>query len=142
MRPDRPSPRSPDEGPVRDDTPLSPARLRKLRERLLEERTRILGRMRRNVDTAIDQDAPPADELDVATIAQDQALYLRLADKDRKLLVEIEHALAKFALGTYGQCEGTGEPIGWRRLWARPWTRYSVAYKEQLEAEARQGLHG
>ncbi|MBX3211155.1 MAG: TraR/DksA C4-type zinc finger protein [Labilithrix sp.] len=60
---------------------------------------------------------------------------LRLADKERKLLVEIDRALAKFESDTYGICEGTGEPIGLRRLEARPWTRFSIAYKEQLERE-------
>lgn len=62
---------------------------------------------------------------------------LQLAEKERKLLQELEHALAKVDAGTYGVCEGTDEPIGFGRLNARPWARYSIAYKEQLEHDER-----
>jgi DnaK suppressor protein len=63
---------------------------------------------------------------------------IRFAGKERKLLIEIEHALEKMNTGEYGVCEGTGDPIGYKRLELRPWTRYSVAYKEQLERERSQ----
>ena len=39
--------------------------------------------------------------------------------------------------GTYGLCEGTGEPIGYSRLKLRPWARYSVEYQEELERAER-----
>jgi DnaK suppressor protein len=62
---------------------------------------------------------------------------LLLASKDLDLSAEIEAALKRFDDGSYGVCEGTDEPIGFRRLEARPWTRYSVGYQEQLEREER-----
>jgi DnaK suppressor protein len=61
-----------------------------------------------------------------------------MADKDRKLLIEIDVAIEKMKNGEYGLCEGTDEPIGFKRLEIRPWTRYSVAYKELLEREKAQ----
>ena len=67
-----------------------------------------------------------------------QAYLIRFADKERKLLSEIEHALEKMRAGEYGVCEGTEEPIGFKRLELRPWTRYSVAYKEQMERDRQQ----
>jgi DnaK suppressor protein len=78
------------------------------------------------------------DEADQATRNLDQSIVLRIADKDQRLLGEIEDALAKFEDGTYGVCEGTGDPIGYGRLALRPWTRYSAAYKELLEREQRE----
>ena len=58
-------------------------------------------------------------------------------DRDAKLLREVERALEKIKDGTFGYCEGTGEPIGYARLKLRPWTRYSVTYKEELEREEK-----
>ncbi len=73
--------------------------------------------------------------MDVANRVSEQAYLLRLSDKEQKLLKQVNKALAKFELGEYGICEGTGEPIIFKRLKARPWTRYSIEYKEQLERE-------
>ena len=53
----------------------------------------------------------------------------------RKNVDRINRALAKFDVDEFGLCEGTEEPIGYRRLKLVPWARYSVAYKEQLELE-------
>ncbi len=76
---------------------------------------------------------PVVEEIDQASRASEQALHLRLLDKDYKLLREIEHALAKFDKGEYGMCEGTGDWIDRKRLDLRPWTRYTIEYKQQLE---------
>src|SRR5262249_26262338 len=51
-------------------------------------------------------------------------------------LAEVEHALGKFALGTYGLCERCGEPIELARLRVFPEARYDIVH--QAEAEARQ----
>lgn len=114
---------------------LSASDKKHFKEMLEEERRRIVGRLRAHLGEATEDTDSLADEMDVATRHQDQAYLLRLADKERKLLVEIDRALAKFDSDSYGICEGTGEPIGPRRLEARPWTRFSIAYKEQLERE-------
>lgn len=61
----------------------------------------------------------------------------RLQERDVTLLHEIDHALGKFAAGTYGVCEATGRPIGYPRLNLRPWTRFSLEHEESLEREGR-----
>jgi DnaK suppressor protein len=122
---------------AREQAELRAEELERLKGRLLEERRKVLMRMSGHVREAIEDQTVPPDEMDVASQFQEQAFLLRLADKERKLLLEIDNALCKFSDGSYGFCEGTGEPIGYRRLEARPWTRYSVAYKEQLEREGR-----
>ena len=79
------------------------------------------------------------DEVDLASITTSQNLLLKLMDRDRKLMNEIEHALNKIESGDFGYCEGTGEPIPKRRLEVRPWCRHSVKYKEQLERMKKTG---
>jgi DnaK suppressor protein len=118
-----------------EGTELSKRDLDKLKKMLLEERGRVLSRLDSHVTQATEDRDNLADEMDMATRHSDQAYLLRLADKEHKLLAEIDHALAKFEGGTFGVCEGTGEPIELRRLEIRPWTRYSLEYKEQLERE-------
>lgn len=103
--------------------------------RLLQEREAVLSRLNKHLNEAMVDDERPADELDQAGRISDQAYLMRLADKEQKLIKQIDRALAKFESGEFGLCEGTGEPISRKRLEVRPWTRYSIEYKEQLERE-------
>jgi RNA polymerase-binding transcription factor DksA len=50
-----------------------------------------------------------------------------------RLLTEVEAALARMDAGTYGTSEVSGEPIGYARLSAVPWARFSVVEQEDLE---------
>jgi DnaK suppressor protein len=105
---------------------------------LVVEKGRVLGNFERHVDDALADEDVLADEIDIAQRSSDQASQFRMADKERKLLIEIDAALEKMRTGEYGLCEGTDEPIGFKRLEIRPWTRYSVEYKEMLEREKAQ----
>lgn len=73
------------------------------------------------------------DEVDCASVTIQQDITVRLLDRLRKLLREIDHALEKIDNGDFGFCEGTGELIPRRRLELSPWVRHSVEYKERLE---------
>ena len=119
---------------------LSGEQVTLLRQRLLGERAAVVQRVHERLGLAAPLPTHHADEMDEASANQDLALLFRLADKEQKLLSEIDAALARIDDGSYGLCEGTGEPIEYRRLEARPWARYSVAHKEALEREqARPG---
>jgi len=120
------------------DAELTVAQATELYERLLDERLRVTQGMGERLSDAISDSDQLADEIDIARRHTEQAYLMRFADKERKLLKEIAHAIEKFEHGEYGLCEGTDEPIGFNRLSLRPWTRYSVGYKEQLEIERRQ----
>lgn len=106
--------------------------------KLIEEKTRVISGFDRHVQEALADDDVLADEIDIAQRSTDQAWLFRFADKERKLLIEIDGAIEKMRNGDYGVCEGTDEAIGFKRLELRPWTRYSVAYKEMLEREKAQ----
>jgi DnaK suppressor protein len=119
---------------------LTAEQLTLLRQRLLDERTAVVERVRERLGLAAPLETHHADEMDEVSANQDLALLFRLADKEQKLLGEIDAALTRLDEGRYGLCEGTGEPIEFRRLLARPWARFSVAHKEALEREqARPG---
>ena len=120
------------------DSGLSKKQVKTLFEKLVSERDRVLQGHGAHLSDAISNVDPLSDEMDVAQRHTEQAYLMRFADKERKLLVQITNALEKLETGEYGVCEGTGEPISLKRLELRPWTRYSVEYKEQVERERKQ----
>ena len=119
------------------ETPFSDKELAKFRDLLMKEKKAVLQRIGAHVNQATEDQENLADEVDLASRATDQAYLLRLADKEHKLLNQIDRALRKLDDKSYGVCEGTGEPIEKRRLELRPWTRYSLEYKEFLEKDER-----
>ena len=118
-----------------DDGELSKEDFTRLRKALIAERAKVKARLDRHLAEAVEDSESLPDEMDVASRQSDQAYLLRLADKEKKLLAEIDRAVTKFERGVYGICEGTGERIGRKRLELRPWTRYSLEWKEQIERE-------
>ena len=68
----------------------------------------------------------------------DRTFELRTRDRERKLINKIDAALRRIEDGTYGYCEETGEPIGLKRLEARPVATLSLEAQEMHEkAEKR-----
>ena len=128
----------PNEVKAHPDAKLNKGEVGSLYQKLIDERNRVLSGFDRHVAEALEEGDVLADEIDIAQRSTDQAWLFRFADKERKLLIEIDAALDKLRTGDYGLCEGTDEPIGFKRLELRPWTRYSVAYKEQIERERSQ----
>ncbi len=74
-----------------------------------------------------------ADEVDLASSETDQAINLKLKDRERILLRKIDKALRKIEEGEYGICESCGEEIGLKRLEARPVTDLCIRCKEEQE---------
>jgi DnaK suppressor protein len=118
---------------------LTAAQTTELQELLLARKNELTRNIRSRATTGTKVEADQViEEIDQATASQDQAVTLRVMDKEVKLLREINRALGKFEEGEYGLCEGTEEPIGYRRLKVVPWARYSVEHKEQRELEQMQ----
>ncbi len=134
-----PSPRASasSEPQAHPDANLTKAQVRKLKDLLLKERDAVIRDLRRYVSEATADSSPLVEEADLAQRATEQDYQLRLADKQRKLLDQIQVALRKMETGEYGICEGTEEPIGYPRLEIRPWARYSVEYKAMLDRRNR-----
>ncbi len=112
--------------------------LERYRKMLLERREDIVAKSKQTVTGGALSGGTLGDEADQASHATEAALAWRLLDKDRKLRKEIDHARKKFETGEYGYCEGTGKPINKKRLLIRPWTRYSIEHKMEIEKEKKQ----
>ncbi|MBV9952257.1 MAG: TraR/DksA C4-type zinc finger protein, partial [Acidimicrobiia bacterium] len=75
-------------------------------------------------DVQFDEESGEGDTLNI-----ERERDLALSAQARQAVEEIDHALSKFADGTYGLCEVSGEPIPKERLEAIPWARERVEYK-------------
>lgn len=77
------------------------------------------------------------DITDRASVETDMALELRARDRQRKLISKIDEALERIARGDYGYCEETGDPIGIKRLEARPIATLTIEAQERHERRER-----
>src|SRR5207247_3827964 len=77
------------------------------------------------------------DLTDRATLETERAIELRTRDRERKLISKIDAALARLDSGTFGYCEETDQPIGIRRLEARPIATLSIEAQERHERMER-----
>jgi DnaK suppressor protein len=84
-------------------------------------------------DAAGDLSSMPIHMADIGSDNYEQEFSLGLMNSERKIVREILAALKRIDNGTYGICEGTGEPIPLARLNGIPWTRYCMRYAEMLE---------
>lgn len=123
----------PDYRPSEDEEYMNSYQLEYFRRQLLEWRDQLLHgsdetreRMKNNQDRE-------SDIVDQGAIEADQAFDLRSQDRARKLLKKIDHALEKIAEGNYGYCEETEEPIGLKRLEARPIATLCTEAQEERE---------
>ena len=101
----------------------------------------LLIEWKRSIHTAAGQtmqslkDGPirEADLNDRASSETDWGIELRTRDRQRKLVSKIDSALRRLEEGEYGYCEVTGDPIGLRRLIARPVATMTVEAQEAHE---------
>src|SRR5437764_898530 len=77
------------------------------------------------------------DLTDRASLETERAIELRTRDRERKLISKIDSALQRIDTGTYGFCEETDQPIGIRRLEARPIATLSIEAQERHERMER-----
>ncbi|HML92596.1 RNA polymerase-binding protein DksA [Methyloceanibacter sp.] len=107
------------------------------RRKLLNWRDEILRSTKETLQHLQNDSEQHADIADRATSESERALELRARDRQRKLISKIDEALARIEDGTYGYCEETGEPIGLKRLDARPIATLSVEAQERHERRER-----
>lgn len=103
------------------------------RKRLLDWKDEILRQTRETLAILHEDSTQHADLADRATSETDRATELRTRDRQRKLIAKIDAAVGRIEDGTYGYCEDTGEPIGLKRLDARPIATLSVEAQERHE---------
>ena len=76
-----------------------------------------------------------ADVNDQASLEYDQGVELRTRDRERKLIAKIDEAIDRIEEGEFGYCEETGDPIGVKRLLARPIATLCIEAKRIQEKQ-------
>ncbi len=77
-----------------------------------------------------------ADEAELASQDLSMAMAIHLHERDRSLLFKIEKALSKIEDGSFGRCDACSEPIGQKRLKARPFATLCIDCKEDQESRS------
>ncbi len=100
---------------------------------LLEWKKQLMKEADKTVQHMQQDSSKLSDPNDAATQEEEFRLELRTRDRERKLINKIDQALQRVEDGTYGFCEETGEPIGIKRLEARPIATLCIEAQERHE---------
>jgi len=123
----------PDYRPSEDEDFMNDFQREYFRQKLIRWRSELL---KEADETLLHLQEGGLQEPDIADRAQaesERALELRTRDRARKLIAKIDAALHRIEDGSYGYCEETSEPIGIRRLEARPIATLSIEAQERHE---------
>ena len=88
-------------------------------------------------NSSMDDNSTSADIVDQASSYTEKNVEMRAINRQIKLISKIDSALKRIKDGTYGFCEDTGEPIGLKRLMARPVATLSIAAQEKHEKKEK-----
>tara|TARA_B100000686_G_C16332604_1_gene733888 strand:+ start:63 stop:464 length:402 start_codon:yes stop_codon:yes gene_type:complete len=101
------------------------------KKNLLKESSQTLNKLQKEENTS------KPDITDRAAEEIERSIELRKRDRERKLINKIDEALKRIEDGSYGYCEETGEPIGIKRLEARPVATLSLEAQEMHEKKEK-----
>jgi len=125
---------------------LTDSERQRIREALALERQRLLRNAQEGLSFAMNRERNVGrDSIDESTEEELFSTELRLRDREKWLLTKINGAIERLEAGTIDECEECGEPIGAKRLLARPVTTLCIDCKEEREkaetstAEAARG---
>lgn len=127
----------PDYRPSDDEEFMNPVQVEYFRQKLIRWRADLLREADGTLASLSQGGILEADLTDRASVETDRALELRTRDRARKLISKIDQALVRVETGTYGYCEETSEPIGLKRLEARPIATMSIEAQERHERMER-----
>ena len=127
----------PDYRPSEDEEFMNPMQREYFRQKLSRWRTELLSESTETLQHLKEESLSEPDITDRATLETDRFTELRTRDRERKLISKIDEALQRIEDGTYGYCEETDEPIGVKRLDARPIATLSLEAQERHERMER-----
>jgi DnaK suppressor protein len=119
--------------PSEDEPFMNARQLEYFRQRLITWREELLKDSNQTLQHLQEESLQAPDIADRASAETERSVELRTRDRERKLISKISEALQRIEEGTYGYCEETGEPIGLRRLEARPIATLSLEAQERHE---------
>jgi len=127
----------PNYDPTKDTVYMSEQMLEYFKKQLLEWRKMLKDEAVAAIDELKESSTYVPDPSDQASLEYDQTLELRTRDRERKLISKIDEALHRIENKTFGYCKETDEPIGVKRLMARPIATLCIEAKESQEREER-----
>jgi len=118
--------------------------MKKIGKRDLDKCRKLLEKQLKQLQLEMGQELPgegrpnPADVNDQATLESERNFEIRIRDRERKLINKVQGTLRQISEGNYGTCESCQEPIGVKRLLARPVTTYCISCKSEMEDQEKQ----
>jgi DnaK suppressor protein len=119
--------------PTENEEYMNPKQLEYFRKKLLQWKEELLSESMQTVEHLKEENWNEPDLNDRASIETETTFELRTRDRYRKLIDKIDAALIRIEKGNYGFCDDTGEPIGIKRLEARPIATLSIEAQERHE---------
>ncbi len=124
--------------PTDSEPYMSSKQLGYFRQKLMDWKNELINESQETLDHLREENWNEPDLNDRATVETETSLELRTRDRYRKLIYKIDQALHRIEIGEYGYCEETGEPIGVKRLEARPIATLCIAAQERHERAEKQ----
>ena len=112
---------------------MSPEQIDHFKKILIDWKNLLMKEADKTVEHMKNDSTKLSDPNDAATQEEEFRLELRTRDRERKLIIKIDQALQRVDDGAYGYCEYTGEPIGIKRLEARPIATLCIEAQERHE---------
>lgn len=116
---------------------LTDEQLEYFRAKLVNWKNELLRESDETRECLLKEKNVEADSIDTACNIINQTIELRTKDRMRKLIHKIECAISRIDDGSYGYCDETGNPIGIKRLEARPIATLCIEAQEQHEKKER-----
>ena len=123
--------------PKKGEEYMSPQQTEHFKNILFSWKKMLMTEAEKTMDHMKQDSSKLSDPNDAATQEEEFRLELRTRDRERKLITKIDQALNRIDDGSYGYCEDTGEPIGIKRLMARPVATLCIAAQEKHEKEEK-----
>ena len=124
--------------PTLSEEYMNPVQQEYFRQKLLAWRKDLMTESRETLDHLHEENWHQADIADRASLETEAGVELRTRNRYLKLISKIDAAIRRIEEGEYGYCEETGEPIGLKRLEARPVATLSIEAQERHERNERQ----
>lgn len=124
--------------PTASEEYMNPQQEEYFRQKLLAWRKSLMDESRETLDHLHEENWHQADIADRAALETEAGVELRTRNRYLKLVSKIDAAIRRIEDGEYGYCEESGEPIGLKRLEARPVATLSIEAQERHEKNEKQ----
>ena len=124
--------------PVESEKYMNAKQVEYFRQKLVTWRDELLAESQETINNLKEENWREPDLSDRASLETEAGVELRTRNRYLKLIGKIDAALKRLEDGTYGYCEETGEPIGLKRLEARPIATMTIEAQERHERMEKQ----